>query len=190
MRRKVTRLFRDNPDEYYLPNESAFSTRHVNNDISRGNEENVKRLRGLFVDFQKKRAQDGANVNLVHDQFMDFTCDKCGESFHNIMAMKTHRIIKHIVQKVYECDICCKQFAFKESLNVHKDKRSCIKEPEEKQPQEIKVSFMLDFSSIKVQSSPPPPVNPSSSSSLKCTDCGTPFAKKALLVWHRRHVCK
>lgn len=138
-------------------------------------------------------------MNLVHDEFKSFKCEDCGETFHNDMAMKTHRIIKHIVQKVYECDICYKQFAFKESLHVHKEKKNCVRDlpilvPESyPKPKEIKVNFVLDFSNIKVRS--PPEINSNSlqrspSSPLTCTDCGRPFAKKALLVWHQRHVCK
>lgn len=191
VRRKVTRLFRNNPEEYYLPEQCSWNNQQITNDISRGNEENLKRLRGLFVDFDQKRAQVTTNVDLFQDEFIKFRCDSCGESFNNRMAMKTHKIIKHIVQRVYECESCTRLFAFKESLTVHR--RTCRKEEDLKpatkknaEPQQIQVNFMLDFSSIKVNS-PSPDHN---KTSLTCSDCGGSFAKRALLIWHQRHVCK
>lgn len=187
-------MFRNNPDEYYLPSQCSSSSNQqetTNNNISKGNEENVKRLRGLFVDFDNKRAQDASNVDLYQNEWIQFKCDICGGLFNNHMAMKTHRIIKHIVERVYQCDNCEKMFGFKESLAIHK--RTCVK-PETQKPetkdenaeQNIKLNFMFDFSSIKV-GSPSPEIN---KSSLTCTDCGGSFAKKALLIWHQRHVCK
>lgn len=184
-------MFRDNPEEYYLPDQCSSSNQQTgNNIISKGNEENLKRLRGLFVDFDQKRAQVTTNVDLVQNEFIKFLCDSCGESFNNRMAMKTHKIIKHIVQRVYECESCSRLFAFKESLTVHR--RTCGKEEDCKptkneEPTQIKVNFMLDFSSIKVESPSP---NLNQSSSLTCSDCGGSFAKIALLKWHQRHVCK
>lgn len=151
-------------------------------------------MRGLFVDFDQKRAQVSTNVDLSQSEFITFRCETCGDCFNNRMAMKTHKIIKHIVQRVYECESCSKMFAFKESLTFHK--RSCLKEDDYKQMKtkskktsEIKLNVMLDFSSIKVgPSSPPSPCT--SKSPLTCSDCGGSFAKRALLIWHQRHVCK
>lgn len=185
-------MFRNNPEEYYLPNQCS-SSDQVSNNISRGNEENLKRLRGLFVDFDYKRAQVKTGLDLGQNEHRDFRCKDCQEPFNNRMALKTHRIIKHIVQRVYECEQCRKMFAFKESLMIHK--RTCGKEcktkpvvkMEKQAPSEIKVNFMFDFSAIQVKGSSSPDI---SQSSLTCSDCGGSFAKKALLIWHRRHVCK
>lgn len=58
----------------------------------------------------------------VHQGLRDYPCDICNESFCNLQAVKMHKKSYHsseVLEKIFECKICEKNFALKCNLRKH-----------------------------------------------------------------------
>ncbi|VVC44947.1 Zinc finger C2H2-type,Zinc finger, RING/FYVE/PHD-type [Cinara cedri] len=48
-----------------------------------------------------------------------FTCNNCSTSFISKSSLKSHSLLKHIIEKPYKCTECHKSFIWQETLSHH-----------------------------------------------------------------------
>ena len=54
----------------------------------------------------------------------EFTCKEqnCGKTYTNPYNLKRHRVLKHLKNKIFECEVCGKQLSSNQNLKEHECK--------------------------------------------------------------------